>query len=112
MNSAGLTITLVLASFTSFLIQDCPFSINPPVASAFGVPSKLKFLTIASSPYLPHWILNLMYNYFPGEGLALVRENRRVAVKVTRDLVESKIWETRDGKSGRDILMLLGAFGL
>jgi len=53
-----------------------------------------------------------MYDYFPGEGLALARENRRVAIKVARDLVESKIRETRDGKSGRDILTLLGAFGL
>ena len=41
-----------------------------------------------------------------------LRESRRVAVKVAGDLVESKIQETRDGKSGRDILTLLGAFGL
>ena len=82
------------------------------MASAFGVPSKLKVLIIALSPYLPHKILDLMYDYFPGEGLALARENRRVAVKAARDLVESKIRETRDGKSGKDILTLLGAFGL
>jgi len=44
-----------------------------------------------------------MYDYFPGEGLALGRENRRVAVKAAGDLVESKIRETRGRRSGRDI---------
>ena len=52
-----------------------------------------------------------MYDYLPGEGLALTRENRRVAVKASKDLVESEIRETRGGKSGRDILTLLGAPG-
>jgi len=51
-----------------------------------------------------------MYNYLPGNGLALARENRRVTVKAAKNLVESKIRETRGGKSGRDILTLLGAF--
>ena len=37
-------------------------------------------------------------------------ENRRVAAKAAKDLVGSKILETRGGKSGRDILTLLGAF--
>jgi len=49
-----------------------------------------------------------MDDYLPGEGLALARENRRVAVKTAKDLVESKIREIRGGKSGRDILTLLG----
>ena len=35
------------------LIHDCPLSINFPVASAFGVPSKLKALIIALLPYPP-----------------------------------------------------------
>jgi len=107
-NSSGLTITSVLASLISF-IHDCQFSINSLVASAFGVPSKLRVLVIALSPYLPLSVLDFMYDYLPGEGLALARENRRVAVKAAKDLVESKIRETRGGKSGRDILTLLGA---
>jgi len=53
-----------------------------------------------------------MYDYLPGGGLALARENRRVAVKVANGLVESKIQETRDGKSGKDTLTLLGASDL
>ena len=53
-----------------------------------------------------------MYDYFPGEGLARARENRRAATQAAKDLVESKIQETRDGKSGKDILSLLGAFPL
>jgi hypothetical protein len=110
MNSSELTITSVLISLTSSILRD--FSINSPVASAFGVPSKLKVLVIALSPYLPHSILDLMYDYFPGEGLALARENRRIAVKAAKDLVDAKIRETRDGKYGRDILTLLGPFGL
>lgn len=61
------------------------------------------------SPYLPHWMLDLMYDYFPGEGLARARENRRVAIKAAQDLIESKLQENKDGKSGRDILTLLGA---
>ena len=51
-----------------------------------------------------------MYDYFPGEGLARARENSRVATKAAKDLIEAKIQENRDGKSGRDILTLLGAF--
>jgi hypothetical protein len=78
------------------------------VASAFDVPTKLKLFIIAMSPYLPHRLLDLMYDYLPGEGLSRTRENRRVATKAAKDLVESKIQETRDGKSGRDILTLLG----
>lgn len=78
------------------------------MTGAFGVPSKLKILIIAMSPYLPHWMLDLMYDYFPGEGLARARENRRVAVKAAKDLIESKIQENRDGKFNRDILTLLG----
>lgn len=53
-----------------------------------------------------------MYDYFPGEGLARARENRRVATKAAKDLIEAKIQENRDGKSSRDILTLLGAFVL
>ena len=68
----------------------------------------MKALIIASSSYLPHWLLDFMYDYLPGEGLALARENRKVATKASKDLVESKIQENRDGKSGRDILTLLG----
>jgi len=79
------------------------------VASAFGVPSKLRVLIIALSPYLPLSVLDFVYDYLPGEGLALARENRRVAVKAAEDLVKSKIRETRGGKSGRDVLTLLGA---
>jgi len=71
------------------------------VASTFGVPSKLLVLIIALSPNLPLSILDLMYDYLPGEGL------RRVAAKAAKDLVESKIRETRGEKSGRDILTLL-----
>ena len=51
-----------------------------------------------------------MYDYFPGEGLARARENRRIATKAAKDLVDSKLQETRDGKAGRDILTLLGVF--
>ena len=51
----------------------------------------------------------MMYDYLPGEGLARARENRRVATKAAKDLVESKIQEREAQKSGRDILMLLGA---
>jgi len=83
--------------------------INSPVASAFGVPNKLKLFIIAMSPFLPHWVLDMMYDYLPGEGLARARENRRVATKAAKDLVESKIQEREAQKSGRDILMLLGA---
>ena len=82
------------------------------MTSAIGVPSRLKLLIIAMSPYLPYRILDLMYDYFPGEGLARARENRRSATQAAKDLVESKIQEIRDGKSGRDILSLLGAFPL
>ena len=82
------------------------------MTGAFGVPSKLKILIVAMSPYLPHWMLDLMYDYFPGEGLARARENRRVATKAAKDLIEAKIQENRDGKSSRDILTLLGAFVL
>ena len=78
------------------------------MTSAFGVPSKLRVLIIALSPYLPLSVLDFMDDYLPGEGLALARENRRVAVKTAKDLVESKIREIRGGKSGRDILTLLG----
>ena len=49
-----------------------------------------------------------MYDYLPGEGLALARENRRVAVKAAKDLVELKIRETRGGKFSGGILTLLG----
>ena len=76
------------------------------VASSFGVPNKMKALIIASSGYLPHWLLDFMYDYLPGEGLALARENRRVATKASKDLGESKIQENKDGN--RDILTLLG----
>jgi len=62
------------------------------------------------SPYLPHWMLGLMYDYFPGEGLSRVRQSRRVAIKIAKDLIESKIQENKDEKSGRDILTLLGPF--
>ena len=79
------------------------------MASAFDVPSKLEVLIIALSPYLPLSILDFTYDYLLREGLALARENRRVAVKAAKDLVESKIRETRGGKAGRDILTLLGA---
>ena len=48
-----------------------------------------------------------MYDYSPGEGLALTRENRRVVVEVAKDLVESK---TKGRKSDRHSLALLGAF--
>ena len=82
------------------------------MTGAFGVPSKLKILIVTMSPYLPHWMLDLMYDYFPGEGLARARENRRVATKAAKDLIEAKIQENRDGKSSRDILTLLGAFVL
>jgi len=86
------------------------FHFDSPVAGAFGVPSKLKILIVAMSPYLPHWMLDLMYDYFPGEGLARARENRRIATKAAKGLIEAKIQENRDGKSSRDILTLLGAF--
>jgi len=89
------------------LIHDRPFSIDFLVASAFGVPSGVKVLITALSPYLPSSILDFMYDYSPGEGLALARENRTVAVGAAGDLVESKTRETRGGKSGRDILTLL-----
>ena len=64
------------------------------------------------SPYLPHWILDLMYDYFPGQGLSRARENRRIATKTAKDLIGSKIQENKDGKSSRDILTLLGPFVL
>jgi len=107
-SSSGLAITSVLLSLTSF-IHDCQFSINSLVASTFGVPPKLRVLIIALSPHLPLSVLDFMYNYLPGEELALAKENRRVAVKAAKDLVESKIQETRGEKSGRDTLTLLGA---
>ena len=66
------------------------------MASAVGVPSKLKALIIALSPYLPLSILDFMYDYLPGEGLA----SGRVAIKATKDLVEFKIRETRGGNLG------------
>jgi hypothetical protein len=80
------------------------------VTGAFGIPSKLKILIVTMSPYLPHWMLDLMYDYFPGEGLSRARENRRIATKTAKDLIESKIQENREEKSGRDILTLLGVF--
>jgi len=110
MNSFGLTVTMtsVLASPPSSLIRNFQFLINSPMASAFGVSSKPRVLIIALSPYLPLSVLDFMYDYLPGEGLALARENRRVAVKAAGDLVESKIRETRGGKFGGGILTLLG----
>ena len=78
--------------------------------SAFGAPSKLRLLIVALSPYLPHWLLDLLYDYMPGAGLARARENRRVATKAAKDLVESKIQEIEGGKPGKDILTLLGEF--
>ena len=48
----------------------------------------------------------------PGAGLARARENRRVATKAAKDLVESKIQEIEGGKPGKDILTLLGEFCL
>ena len=79
------------------LIHDCPFSINFLVASAFGVPSGVKVLITTLSLYLPFSIPDFMYDYSPGEDLALARENRRVAVKAAKDLVEPKVRRPGEG---------------
>ena len=63
----------------------------------------MKVLITTLSLYLPFSIPDFMYDYSPGEDLALARENRRVAVKAAKNLVEPKVRETRGGKSGRDI---------
>ena len=68
----------------------------------------MKVLITTLSPYLPFSILDFMYDYSPGEGLALTRENRTAVLKAAKDLVESKIRGTGGGKSSRDILTLLG----
>jgi len=73
---------------------------NSPVTDAFGVPSKLKIIIVAMSPHLPHWMP------------ARARKSRRVVTKAAKDPIEAEIQETRDEKSGRDILTLLGAFVL
>lgn len=81
---------------------------SSPSGKRIQVPNKLKPFIVAMSPLLLYWVLDMMYDYPPGEGLARAREGRGVATQAAKDPVEPKLQETKAQNSGRVIFMFLG----
>jgi hypothetical protein len=60
------------------------------------------------APLIPEFLVHLLYNYLPSRGLQRYRDTKVLFQAFAKSLVASKMEELDQGRSGRDVMSLLG----
>lgn len=80
------------------------------VYSTFGAPSNGQLLFMNLSRYLPGTVIRYIFETGSDPNLQKARENRVLAHRVARELIQQKRREMLVGQSEKDLLSLLGRF--
>ena len=78
------------------------------VYATFGAPSRGQLLSMNLCRYIPARVIRYMLETGSDPGLQKARENRDLAHRVARELIQQKRRDMLVGQSEKDVLSLLG----